>query len=130
MFLGLTLASLWPRQYHRGMSTQQEAANRLTTADLVAGEVRAQMARRNLKSRALVPVLGLSQGQVSQRINGHIEWRLSEIDVLADFLGCDPSDLLVVRREGLEAAQFLRDPQPTGCRPRHLVLVPQLSEVA
>lgn len=102
MFLGLTLASLWPRQYHRGMSTQQEAANRLTTADLVAGEVRAQMARRNLKSRALVPVLGLSQGQVSQRINGHIEWRLSEIDVLADFLGCDPSDLLVVRREGLE----------------------------
>ena len=80
------------------MSTQQEAANRLTTADLVAGEVRAQMARRNLKSRALVPVLGLSQGQVSQRINGHIEWRLSEIDVLADFLGCDPSDLLEIGR--------------------------------
>lgn len=33
-------------------------------------------------------------------------------------------------RFGLPAAQFLRDPQPTGCRPRHLSLVPQLSEVA
>lgn len=33
-------------------------------------------------------------------------------------------------RFGPEAARFLRDPQPTGCRPRHLVLVPQLSEVA
>lgn len=33
-------------------------------------------------------------------------------------------------RFGPDAARFLRDPQPTGCRPRHLVLVPQLSEVA
>ncbi len=33
-------------------------------------------------------------------------------------------------RFGPEAARFLRDPQPTGCRPRHLSLVPQLSEVA
>lgn len=33
---------------------------------------------------------------------------------------------------GKDAAAFVAgaDPQPTGCRPRHLVLVPQLSEVA
>ena len=33
---------------------------------------------------------------------------------------------------GKDAAAFVagEDPQPTGCRPRHLSLVPQLSEVA
>lgn len=33
---------------------------------------------------------------------------------------------------GKDAAAFVAgaDPQPAGCRPRHLVLVPQLSEVA
>ena len=33
-------------------------------------------------------------------------------------------------RFGPEAARFLRDPQPTDYRSRHLVLVPQLAAVA
>ncbi len=99
------------------MSIQPEASKRLPLNEIAAAEVRAMMGRRNVKGIDLVPVLGLSQPQVAARVRGALEWRLHELDALADYLGCDAADFLV-RRQGLEPrTRWL------SSRPRHLRLV-------
>ena len=52
----------------------------------VAGEVRAETARQRVSQRALAEVLGLSQGQVSARMGGDVEFRLSELERIAVLL--------------------------------------------
>ena len=75
------------------------------------------MGRRNVRGIDLVPVLGISQPQVAARVRGAMEWRLHELDALAEFLDCDATDFLV-RRQGLEPrTRWL------SARARHLRLV-------
>jgi DNA-binding Xre family transcriptional regulator len=97
------------------MSIQPEASKPPTLNEIAAAEVRAMMGRRNVRGVDLVPVLGLSQPQVAARVRGSLEWRLHELDVLAEFLGCEATDFLV-RRQGLE-------PRTRWLSSRHLYAV-------
>ena len=60
----------------------------------VAEEVRVLMTRRRAKQSDLAAVLSVSQGQVSQRLNGHVEFTVSELEALARYFDVDPTDLL------------------------------------
>jgi predicted transcriptional regulator len=53
----------------------------------VAREVDAAVRWAGYKQKDLAPVLGLSPGQVSQRISGKIEFTISELDKIAEWLG-------------------------------------------
>lgn len=69
------------------------------------------MARRMLRSKDLVPVLGVSQPQISARLRGDIEWSLTEIEILADYFGEDPSVLLSGRRARRDSNSQPSDPK-------------------
>ena len=88
-------------------------------SQIVAANVRAEAARVGLQQKMIAPALGVSQGQVSKRWRGKIEWSLSELQLLAEVFGCEPGDLLkrdprsvgrtggdTVRLKGLEPPTF------------------------
>ncbi len=52
----------------------------------VAREVRAEMARQRVTQRYVARVLGISQPQVAARLQGRVEFRTSELDLLAKAL--------------------------------------------
>ena len=49
--------------------------------------VRAEMARAGVTQKDVAEWLSIAESQVSQRVNGHIDWRLSEIRIIAERLG-------------------------------------------
>lgn len=53
----------------------------------VACEVRAEMARQRMTQRDVAAVLGISQPQVTARLQGRVEFRTSELDRLAEAFG-------------------------------------------
>lgn len=53
----------------------------------VAAEVRAEVARQQLTHRALGEKLGLSQPQVTKRLNGVLPLDTAELDRIAEVLG-------------------------------------------
>ena len=97
-------------------------------AEVVAANIRAEAARIGLQQKAIAQLLGLSQGQVSKRWRGLIEWPLGEIATLAGVFGLEPGALLsedprsvgrtggdTVRLKGLEPPTFwlVSPPDPT-----------------
>ena len=96
--------------------------------EVVAANIRAEAARIGLQQKAIAQLLGLSQGQVSKRWRGLIEWPLGEIATLAGVFGLEPGALLsedprsvgrtggdTVRLKGLEPPTFwlVSPPDPT-----------------
>lgn len=67
-----------------------------TLTDIVAGEVRAQLARRKLTASALADAIGRSEMYVSRRISGNVAFDLADIEQVARFLGVAVADLLPV----------------------------------
>lgn len=62
--------------------------------DVVAAEVRAQMARRRMTQVQLAELLGIKQVSVSERLRGKTPFRLNELGVIAEALGIHPATLL------------------------------------
>lgn len=58
----------------------------LSLARYIASEVRAEMARARVTQRQMAEWLDLSQTQVSERLNGEIEFRPSELEKIASRL--------------------------------------------
>jgi transcriptional regulator with XRE-family HTH domain len=56
-------------------------------AESIASEVRAELGRQSVTARDLAAALGLSQPQTSKRLAGKIEFRPSELEKAAAFLG-------------------------------------------
>ena len=54
---------------------------------VVAANVRAEIARRDLTQKQVAVYLGLSQQNLSQRIRGHVKFRDHELATLAQLLG-------------------------------------------
>lgn len=52
----------------------------------VGANVRAEMARRRVHQRQVADVLGISQPQVSERLQGRVAFDVVEIEKLATFL--------------------------------------------
>ncbi len=53
----------------------------------VGSNVRAEMARRGITQQTLAVHLGISQAQVSKRLNGAIAFDVNELQSAAEFLG-------------------------------------------
>lgn len=56
--------------------------------------IRAEMARHGLTQTALADALGITQPGVSARLRGRIDWRLGELQAVAEVLGV-PLDTLL-----------------------------------
>lgn len=52
----------------------------------IATEVRAEISRQKKPQRELAEILGISQQQVSERVRGDVEWRISELVRVARWL--------------------------------------------
>ena len=66
-----------------------------TTAELTAGAVRAELARRRISGRAMARALGWSHGTTSRRLSGSSPFDIDELAAVAAFLGVPTSALLV-----------------------------------
>lgn len=64
-------------------------------ADL-AGNVRAEVARRCIRQRVIADALGLDQRAVSRRLLGQVEWSATELGRLAELLDVDLNLLVAV----------------------------------
>jgi transcriptional regulator with XRE-family HTH domain len=60
----------------------------------VAAEVRAEVARQRLTHKRLAELLGLSQPQITKRLNGVIAMNTTELDRIAEALGVPVERLL------------------------------------
>ncbi|SBT64257.1 BetR domain-containing protein [Micromonospora sediminicola] len=67
---------------------------RKTIADHVSSEVRAELARQRRPQRDIAELLGISVNQVSERIRGDVEWRVSELVLVAELLGVPVAQFL------------------------------------
>lgn len=63
-------------------------------ASEIAALVRAEISKQMKPQRELVELLGISQAQVSERVRGDVEWRISELTKVADFLGVPLTDFV------------------------------------
>jgi|GEM_PF-4397554 len=88
------------------------------TADL-AGEIRAEIARRKLSRAVLENAWAVNQSSVSAKLNGRSPLSAEEIDKAAQALGYDPFDF--VARAGRNAANSspkkTAQPTPKGSIP-------------
>lgn len=57
-----------------------------TLQQRIAGELRAELARRQIPARRLAEALGLSAAQTSERLLGRIAFRPNELEIAAALL--------------------------------------------
>ncbi|WP_213452855.1 helix-turn-helix domain-containing protein [Rhizomonospora bruguierae] len=80
----------------------------------IAAELRAEMGRQRVTQAKLADVLGVSQPQVSDRMLGTVDWRVTELIQVAEFLGVPVTRFLA----GPEASKTHPTPtRPTPTRP-------------
>lgn len=65
-----------------------------STADIVAGNIRAEAARLGIKQIELGRALGMSQSAITTRWKGLARWQLEELDDVAEVLGITVQDLV------------------------------------
>lgn len=63
------------------------------TASLVAGQVRAELARHNKTAGDLADALGVTQHTVGRRLSGKVPFTAAELVQTAAWLGVDTADL-------------------------------------
>jgi transcriptional regulator with XRE-family HTH domain len=61
---------------------------------LVSREVRAWMARRDVKQEALAKALGITQPSLSMRLRGRTRWTVQDLATVSRFLDVPVSELL------------------------------------
>lgn len=90
----------------------------------LAGNVRAEMARKRVNQTKLAAAMGKSQAYVSRRISGEVPMDLDDMLAITRYLGCDLADLILdVRSRCSPTLSLVRDvgqmvlPFPTGRRP-------------
>lgn len=78
-----------------GMTTPHEgtASERPNPTSLIAGNVRAELARRQISYGSAAQFIGLSDSTFSRSIRGDRPWTATELAELARLMECDPSDL-------------------------------------
>jgi predicted XRE-type DNA-binding protein len=77
-------------------------ANELATG--IAALVRAEISKQMKPQRELVELLGISQAQVSERVRGDVEWRISELVKVAEYLGLPVTAFVPVEAAEASAA--------------------------
>jgi hypothetical protein len=74
-------------------------------AELTAGWVRYEIARRGLRKKDVAAALDMKYSAFSSRYSGRLEWRLSELDRLAGVLGLTVGQLLHTEARGQSPAE-------------------------
>lgn len=88
------MLDLYPyRAYRTDMGTESS-----TLSQIVAGEIRAEMARQKRTGVELAAVLHCSQQSASRRVAGAQTIDLDELPLIAEWLGVSVMDLLVPGR--------------------------------
>lgn len=82
-----------------------ETEERAPLSLIVAGNVRAELARAGITGKSLAKTMGMSQAAVSARVRGTTPWTLDEIEALTRVLRVRAS-VLLVRPEGFEPPTF------------------------
>jgi transcriptional regulator with XRE-family HTH domain len=83
---------------------------------LLTAEIRGELARRNKSQGWLAQHLGLTQGQVSQRLTRKVEFTVAEVDRVARAFGIPVSELF--RRAEAAGVPESVDPPPRPGGPR------------
>ena len=65
-----------------------------SVAKAIAAELRAEMARQNLKQPAVALALGVAQSTISQKLSGNAPILVEEFVMWCEFLGKDPGAFL------------------------------------
>lgn len=65
----------------------------MKTNPAVLANIRAEMARRQVRQQDLAERLGIAQQGISMRLNGKTPLTAEEIQIIADELGCNPTTL-------------------------------------
>lgn len=65
----------------------------MSYSESIAANVRAEASRRNVKSHELAELLGFSETSLRKRYNGGIEFRPSEIEKIANYMGIPIEEL-------------------------------------
>jgi len=75
----------------------------MTQTDSIRRKVRAELAYREISGRQLCTLIGMSQSALAARLSGHVEFRISELQTIADAIE-------------VPLSRFLPDtqPQPAG----------------
>ncbi len=69
----------------------------------VSSAIRAELARADLQQKDLADALGVHPSQVSARLKGAIDWRLSELQTVAALLNIPLSRLVAEPVDGVPA---------------------------
>ena len=64
----------------------------------IAAEVRAAVARKQVRQAAIAAALGISQAGVSRRLTGAVEFTVTELHIVARLLGVPVTSLLPLER--------------------------------
>lgn len=79
------------------MTTQGALSTPTTAAErsrYVAAEVRAELGRQNLSERRLATEIGMTQSQISWRMQAKGDFRVTELLAIADVLGVPVTNFL------------------------------------
>ena len=95
-------------------------AERVTTRDVVAANVRAEAARAGFNQVRLGQMLGISQPSVNKRWTGKRPSQLEELDSLASALGVSVVDLVTPTGREVRLRQD-SNLQPRGCITVHIL---------
>jgi len=61
---------------------------------IASSAIRAELARRGLRQVDIAEKLGIDPAQVTKRMSGDIDWRLTELQTIAAMLGVPVSTLV------------------------------------
>lgn len=65
-----------------------------TVSRSVTANIRAELARRDLKQPDLATALGMHPMSVSKRMTGQVAWSIDELQTIADWFGVRLTDLI------------------------------------
>ncbi|WP_157886411.1 hypothetical protein [Schaalia radingae] len=82
------------------MARQAIQSDNLTTADIAAGNIRAEVMRVGLNASQFAKLIGKPQRWTARRWWGEVEWSLSELDTVAQVLNVSVADL--VQEQGIK----------------------------
>jgi len=80
--------------------------------ELVAAEVRAELARRMMTGADLAQRIGRSPMYVSRRIRGEVAFDLDDLQRIGEVFGKEPADLLPKAGPGLKEGYGIPAPRP------------------
>lgn len=80
----------------------------------VTANIRAEVARKGKNQGDLAKLLGITRQGISQRMLGRVDFRVSEVQKIADYLGVPMAALLVRGRGVSTAADIDLEPKRTA----------------